>query len=186
MTGWRVYPASLLAAVVVAGCGSGDESVRVASPAKPRALELGWVEQASASGLVFRAHRFVVNQRGWQLTASVANHAEADYTIDRPHRPGESMFGLVLLETATRKELRELTADYRKAPPFLEPDRIEPPLPRVLSAGTSWRGTMSGSTVLREGAVVRFLFGRFVRTRGAPGYLLWVTQHAVRLQAHRA
>lgn len=91
------------------------------------------------------------------------------------------MFGLVLLDTATSSELRELTAAFRKAPPFLEPRRIEPPVPRLLRAGSAWRGTMAGSTILRKGSVVRILFGRFVRTRGDPGYLLWVTEHALRL-----
>jgi hypothetical protein len=173
--------AGLLAALVLAGCGSGNESVTTASRAEPRALELNWAEEAPESGLVFRVHRLVIRPGGWQVTASVANRAPVAFTIQRPHRPGGSMFGLVLLETVTREELRALTADFKKAPPILEPDRIEPPLPRLLSAGSSWRGTMSGSTILRKGSVVRILFGRFVRTRGDPGYLLWVTDHAVRL-----
>ena len=172
--------AILLGAVVLAGCSSGDE-VRMATPAEPRALELGWVEQSSELGLVFRVHRLIIRQDGWQVTASVANRSSADYAIRWPHHRGKSMFGLVLLKTVRRKELRELTADFRKAPPFVEPDQISPPLPSVLWAGTSWRGTMSGSSVLRKGSAVRILFGRFDRTRGHPGFLLWITEHAVRL-----
>jgi hypothetical protein len=167
------------AAVALVGCGSGS----VASPpAEPRTFELDWVEHSPESGLAFRIDRLVVRPGGWAVTASVANRSSAGYAIRRPHRPGESMFGLVLLETGSEDELRELTADFRKAPPFLEPDRIEPPLPSVLSPGSSWRGTMSGSRALRNGAAVRVLFGRFERTHGDPGYLLWVTRHAVRLQ----
>jgi hypothetical protein len=181
MTGWRVYPALLLV-VVTAGCGSGED-VQVAEPAKPRALELDWVEKAAEAGLVFRADRLVIGRDGWQVTASVANRSADDYRIDRPDHtaPGEPAFGLILLQTTTRGELRELTADFRDAPPFLDPDRIAPPVPRVLRAGSSWRGTLSGSTILQKGSVIRVLFGRFVRARGDPGYLLWVTNHAVRL-----
>ena len=144
-------------------------------------LELGWAEQSRETGLHFRVEKLVIRRDRWQLTASVANRGSVGYVIQRPHHPGESMFGLVLLETATKREVRELTADFRKAPPFLEPDRIEPALPRVLAAGSRWRGTLAGSMLLRKGSVVRVLFGRFVRTRGDPGYLLWITEHTVRL-----
>jgi hypothetical protein len=167
------------AAVALVGCGSLSDA---SPPAAPRTLELDWVENSPESGLTFRVDRLVVRRDGWQLTASVANRSSAGYAIRRPHRRGESMFGLVLLETAGNDEVRELTAGFRKAPPFLEPDRIEPPLPGVLTPGSSWRGTMSGSRALRNGAVVRVLFGRFERIRGDPGYFLWVTRHAVRLQ----
>jgi hypothetical protein len=179
MTGWRVYPACL-AAVALVGCGSANEPTTVAIAAEPRMLELDWVER-SPSGLTFRVERLVVLSDGWEVTASVSNSASVSYVVQRPHRPGESMFGLVLLRTLMRAEVRELTAGFRKAPPFLEPERIEPPVPRVLAADSSWRGKLSGSTILRTGSVVRILFGRFVRTRGDPGYLLWVTNHAVRL-----
>jgi hypothetical protein len=167
------------AAVTLVGCGSVSDA---SSPAEPRTYELDWVEDSPESGLTFRVDRLVVRPVGWQLTVSVANRSSAGYAIRRPHRRGESMFGLVLLETAGSDEIRELTANFRKAPPFLEPGRIEPPLPSILLPGSSWRGTMSGSRALRNGAAVRVLFGRFERTRGDPGYLLWVTKHAVRLQ----
>jgi hypothetical protein len=175
-----VRRAILLGAVVLGGCGSGDE-VRVAAPAERRALELGWHEESAESGLLFHVHRLVIRRDGWRVVASVANRSSVGYAIRRPHHPGESMFGLVLLETVTRKELRQLTADFTKAPPFLKPDEIVPPLPTVLASGSSWRGMMAGSRILRRGSVVRVLFGRFERTRGDPGYLLWVTEHAVRL-----
>jgi hypothetical protein len=149
--------------------------------AEPRVLELGWVERSPETSLSFRVERLVIRRGGWRLTASVTNRDSVGYLIQRPHRPGESMLGLVLLETTSKEELRELTADFRTAPPFLEPDRIEPPVPRVLRAKSRWLGTLTGSTTLRKGSVVRVLFGRFVRVRGDPGYLLWVTDHAVQL-----
>jgi hypothetical protein len=172
--------AGCLVAVTVAlvGCGSGSVA---SAPAEPRTFELHWVEEWPESGLAFRVDRLVVRPDGWEVTASVANRSSAGYAIRWPHHPGQSMFGLVLLETGSGDEVREMTADFRKAPPFLEPDRIEPPLPSVLQPGSRWRGTLSGSRTLRTGATVRILFGRFDRIRGDPGYLLWVTRHAVRL-----
>jgi hypothetical protein len=139
------------------------------------------MERSEESGLTFRVERLAVRRDGWEVTAAVSNDSRAAYLIQRPHRPGESMFGLVVLETTSRKELRELTADFRRAPPFLEPERIEPPLPRVLAAGSQWRGVLKASRMLRTGSVVRVLFGRFARAHGQPRYVLWVTNHTVQV-----
>jgi hypothetical protein len=174
-----VRTASLIAVLVLVGCGSGDE-LEVAAPAEQRVLELGWREQSDESGLVIRVDRLVVRRNGWEVTALVANRSSVDYMIRWPRHRGKSMFGLVLLESTARKELHELTAGFRKAPPFLVADRIEPPLPTVLWAGSRWQGTMSGSSALRKGSAVRILFGRFDSTSGPPG-LLWITDHAVQL-----
>ena len=137
--------------------------------AEPRVLELGWVERSPEASLSFRVERLVIRRGGWRLTVSVTNRDSVGYLITTASPPAESMFGLVVLETASREELRELTADFRKAPPFLEPDRIEPRLPRVLEGKSRWHGTLTGSTALRKGSVLRVLFGRFVRMRGILG-----------------
>lgn len=179
MTGARVYPAVLLA-VALAGCGSEAGGPELAPPAAPRTIELGWVERSRDPALVFRVERIVLRPAGWSADVSVQNTTEDDFQIRRPHRPRGSLVGLVLLETTSREELRELTADLREVPPFLEPDRISPPLPGSLRAGATWGGTLSGSTVLRRGTVLRVIFGRFSRDR-APQNITWVTDHAVRI-----
>jgi hypothetical protein len=179
MAGARVYP-PLLFTVLLVGCGAANEVRKPAPPARPRAFELHWVERAKEPSLVFRVDRIIVRTSGWSAEVSVANTSRDDLQIRRPHRFPGSLFGLVLLETTSAHELRGLTADLRKEPPFLEPDVISPPLPISLRAGTTWRGTLSGSTRLRSGAVVRVIFGRFVRDR-EPQVLTWVTNHAVRL-----
>ena len=91
------------------------------------------------------------------------------------------MFGLVLLRTTDIRELRELTADFWSAPPWLEPERYTPPLPLVMPPGSTWRGTMAGPKVPPRGSVVRVQFGRFLRAGGQPRYVVWITDHAVRL-----
>jgi len=133
---------------------------------------------------VFRVERLVITDGGWSAEVAVENRSAFDYSLQRPHRPrGQNMLGLVLLETAGKAELRKLTAGLRKAPPFLEPDRITPRPPPIFRAGQRWSGRLTGSAMLRRGSVVRILFGRFStigRVKG-PRALIWVTDHAVRL-----
>ena len=180
MNGARVYPSAAAAlALVLAGCGSTDGS-QIGRPAEPRTIELGWTERSESPAFVYRVDRLILRRDGWSADVAVENRSPRDFQIRRPHRPGGSLFGLVLLESESRKELSELTAGLRKEPPFLQPDRIAPALPRSLRAGSSWRGTLSGSTVLRRGTVVRVVFGRF-QGDGRPSVFTWVTNHALRL-----
>jgi hypothetical protein len=183
MTGARVYP-PLLVAVALAGCGS--EAADLAPPAKPRTIELGWSERSGppGRGFVFRVDRIVVTRNGWRADVSVTNDSPVDYRIQRPHLPGKSIFGLVVLETADDRELRRLTARLGYLPPFLEHHWIMPPTPPTLRARTTWRGSMGAPTVLREGLFARVVFGRFARytrSEGLPRSFWWVTDHAVRL-----
>ena len=179
MRGARVYP-WILAGALLAGCGADADGLRLAPPAEPRTIELGWVERSENPRFVYRVQRLVIRRDGWRADVSVRNTTEDDFQIRRPHRIPGSIFGLVLLETTNPRELRALSADHREEPPFLEPDRISPPLPVSLRAGATWRGSLSGATVLRRGTVVRVIFGRFVRDR-YPRVITWVTDHAVRL-----
>jgi hypothetical protein len=178
MTGARVYPA-VLAAVVLAGCGSGADRPELAPPAEPRTIELDWVERGTSPRFIYRVTRLVLGPDGWSADVSVRNTTRDDFQIGTPSRRAP-LFGLVLLETGSRKELEELTAELTQDPPVLVPDRIAPPLPVSLRPGTSWRGTLSGSTRLRRGTVVRLIFGRFVRVRGRRT-ATWVTDHSIRL-----
>jgi hypothetical protein len=180
MTGARVYPSIVgVFAIVLAGCGSSERPT-LAPPAEARKIELGWLERSQSPALVYRVDRLVIREDGWSADVGVENRSAFDFQIRRPHRPRDSLFGLVLLESASGKEIGELTAGFRKEPPFLEPDRIDPPLPGSLRAGARWRGTLTGSTVLRRGTVVRVIFGRFQRDQ-KPRVITWVTDHAVRL-----
>jgi hypothetical protein len=177
MRGWRVYPAVLLT-VALAGCGSGAERPQLAPPAEPRTIELGWVERFRAASFVFRVGRLVVGDDGWRASVSVTNDSQS------PYRLGRRSVALVVLETASRRELRELTEGLERTPPSLPPDTVSPEPPPVLGPGASWTAELSSTVVLRSGSVVRVLFGPFSRVGGRDreaADVLWVTDHAARL-----
>lgn len=186
MTGWRVYSrvaATACAAIALAGC-SGIERPILAPPAEPQTFELGWVEHNESSGFTFRVRSLTVDTDGWRAEIEVTNGS------DSPYRLGRRSAGLVLLDTMRRGEVLRLTDDLTRPPPALRPDRETPEAPAVLGPGASWSATIAGSEVLRAGSVVRFLFGPYSRlgardiTQSAT--VLWVTEHAIRLQAEGA
>lgn len=179
MTGWRVYPALLaLVAFLVAGCGPpGPE---LAPPAQPRTFDLGWVERDKTDMFTFRVDWLRVGDDGWSAKVSATNGS------DTPFRIQEGSVGLVLLDTATMAEVRRLTGDLEHTPPAMKPDRLRPPPPPVLGPGAVWSGTISRSEVLRQGSVVRVLFGPYSsageRFRSEATEFFWVTDHWVRLR----
>lgn len=179
MRGPRVYPAVLVAvAVVLGGCGGSPEGPTLAPPATPRTIVLGWVERHNNADFTFRVERLVVAEDGWRAAVSVTNGSKVAYRLD------QRTVGLVLLETQTRAELRRLTDNLSHPPPALKPTRASPAPPPALGPGASWSATVSGPEELRDGSVVRVLFGPFSsieRFRSEAQDVLWVTDHAVRL-----
>jgi hypothetical protein len=178
MRGWRVYPAfCLLAALALSGCGSSPEGPSLAPAAEPRAFDVRWVERHA--GFTYRVDRLVVEEEGWRVTFSITNRSRLPYRVD------SRSVGLVLLDSATQAELRRLTGNLTHPPPALKPDGVAaPPPPPALGPGASWSATVSGSEVLREGSVVRVLFGPFTsieRFRTEVQDVFWVTDHYVRL-----
>jgi hypothetical protein len=165
-------------AVVLGGCGESPDGPTLAPPATPRTIELGWVERDTKALFTFRVDRLVVAEHGWRATVSVTNRSKVAYRLD------QRSVGLVLLETQTPAELRRLTGNLSHPPPALKPMRASPAPPPALGPGASWSGTVAGPEQLREGSVVRVLFGPFSsieRFRSEAEDVLWVTDHAVRL-----
>jgi predicted small lipoprotein YifL len=180
MRGPRVYPAALAIAVAVtlAGCGDSPEGPTLAPPAEQRTLELGWVERDKATRFTYHVERLVIADDGWRLTFSMTNGSRSTYRVD------DGDIGLVLLETQTRAELRRLTGNLTHPPPALKPTAALPPAPPALGPGASWSATVSGPEELREGSVVRVLFGplsSIERFRSEAQDILWVTDQSVRL-----
>jgi hypothetical protein len=165
-------------AVVVAGCGDSADGPMLAPPAEPRAIELDWVERDRVTRFTYRVERLAIAEDGWRLTVSMTNGSRSAYRL------AERSIGLVLLDTRTRAELRRLTGNLTHAPPALKPTAASRPSPPALGPGASWSATVSGSETLREGSVVRVLFGplsAIERYRSEAQDILWVTNHSVRL-----
>jgi hypothetical protein len=163
--------------MALAGCG-GSPGPSLAPPAAPRTIQLGWVERHNAARFTFRVERLVIVDSGWRATVSVTNQSA------RPYRLNPRSIGLVLLETPSRSELRQLTGNLSHAPPALKPTRASPPPPPALGPGASWSTTLAGSEELRAGSIVRLLFGPFSsveRFRTEAQDVLWVTDHSVRI-----
>jgi hypothetical protein len=148
-------------------------------PSRERSSSVDSSATRQATRFTFRVDRLTVAEDGWQAEVGVTNGSESAYRL------GRGSVGLVLLDTATRAELERLTDDLQRAPPALMPDRLEPEPPPVLGPGASWEATIGGSEVLRQGSVVRVLFGPYSRLGARDitqaGTVLWVTDHAVRL-----
>jgi hypothetical protein len=165
-------------ALVLGGC-SGIERSTLAPPAEPRTIELNWVERDRFTGFSYRVERLSVGDHGWRAAIGVTNGSKSAYRL------GRGSVGLVLLDTASQAEVRALTDDLTRAPPALTPTRVAPDPPPVLGPGAAWAAEITGSEVLREGSVVRVLFGPYSRVGArdvtASGTVLWVTEHAVRL-----
>ena len=177
MTGWRVYPCLLLL-VALAGC-SGIQRPTLAPPAKPKDVDLGWVERYAAGQFTFRVGRLVLGPDGWEANVAVTNNSGSPYRISPQN------FGLVALNTRSKGELERLTENLTRTPPALRPDSVTPAPPPLLAPGATYRGTIKGSEVLRSGTVLRVLFGPFTRpdirdvSRSAD--VLWVTDHSLRI-----
>jgi hypothetical protein len=164
-------------AVTLTGCGDSPEGPTLAPPAAPRTLELDWVERDKVTSFTYRVERLVIVD-GWRLTFSMTNGSRSTYRVD------DGDIGLVLLETQTRAELRRLTGNLTHPPPALKPTAALPPAPPALGPGASWSATVSGPEELREGSVVRVLFGplsSIERFRSEAQDILWVTDQSVRL-----
>jgi len=80
--------------VVAAGCGS----TAAFHPAPPQVRGLHWHERPCA-GVRVDVERLIVGRVGWRIEATVANLAGPPLTIERPHHPGSTYFGIVHAST---------------------------------------------------------------------------------------
>jgi hypothetical protein len=103
--------------------------------------------------------------------------------LDRPHRPGSTLFGLLALRSSSRQELERALRSERYRAPFVA-DSFRPPLARDLPPGANWRGVFSGAGTVRRGSYVRVEFGRFIPRGRVPAGLssgmIELTDHALR------
>lgn len=175
----------LLAALILAGCGSADEKPFVpARAAEPQHAELRWKESYPAtvgSRLVFEVGAFEVTTEGWSAAVSVTNSTTYDFDVDTG--PTDYGFGLMLFATGDLKEVETANQEGR-LPAQRRARRIEPPPPVVLRPGVTWSATLSARGSLPNGSWMRVVFGTFRGLGDVPPEfrrIVWFTDHAYRL-----
>ncbi len=171
---------SFLLTVAVAGCGGG-ETVRFAEPQllRPAVAEL---DGADGVGFQLEVRVLRLELSSWSVEASVVNRTGIAWRIGRPHVPGGTKFGLIVLATGEENEWREMVARGQVTPALIA-TRFVPELPDLLRPGQRWQGVFSGPGRLPAGSYVRFAFGRFTATedplRGLPWRLIAVTERSL-------
>jgi hypothetical protein len=110
--------------------------------------------------------KLTIRRNGWSVAAAVRNNTRASFLIERPHHPGETEFGLLVLDS------RDVEA-VERAGPGVFATRFEPPLPRVLRPRSEWSGTFSGPGRLTNYGIQR---------RGIPRRFRYISDHVLRLR----
>jgi hypothetical protein len=177
---------------LLAGCGGGDsEPLPEAVPAPPQRAELGWEESYGKAGerVVFGVRELQVLPHGWRAQISMTNDTGVQYAVGDPKASLDRRFGLMLFPTG---DLRELEQRNRagELPEIRAAESYEPALPLVLEPGSTWSGTISARGSLPAGLWARVVFGALVPVgespAGLPEVLVWITDHAHRLEGRSA
>jgi len=182
--------AALVALVVgLAGCGGGEAQLPDLGPAPPTTAPLGWVEHEGDPGarLVFLVRSLRISQGGWSADVGLRNHSKTGFSLGGGAQSPDSQFGLMVFGTGDHRDLDQ-RARAGTLPTVRTATTVTPPLPSVLSAGSSWSGTLSARGSLPAGLWLRVSFGPFDAVGKAPSPLpgttfTWITDHAYRLPA---
>ena len=179
---------SLVALVLaLGGCGtadSGGEPTPLPHAAEPQRAVLGWREFHPArvgERLVFEVATLAVTKEGWSAAVAVVNRTDLRFEVETG--PGGYSFGLMLFPTGDLEAVEEANRQG-VLPPIRRATTIEPPPPRFLQPGETWRATLSAPGALVDGSWVRVVFGTFVAVGDAPDefkQVVWFTDHAYRL-----
>lgn len=174
----------MLAAVVLAGCGtqeSGGEPIRPARPAEPQRAQLDWRETHPAptgERLVFEVGTLAVTADGWSATVAVTNRTPYRFQVSTG--PADYGFGLMLFATGDLQAVVDANREGR-LPAVRPATAIVPAPPPVLQPAATWRGTLSAPGSLPDGSFVRVVFGTFFGGPDAPEEftrVVWFTDHA--------
>jgi hypothetical protein len=177
----------LVLAVVLGGCGGAESTADSLPPpraAEPQQAELNWRESypaATGERLVFEVGELDVTENGWSVGVGLENRTPFDVEIDTG--PADYGFGLMLFHTADLEELDEANREGR-LPAVRRARSIEPPPPRVLRAGGTWRGTLSAPGSLGDGSWLHVVFGTLRGLGDAPeefARVVWFTDRAHQL-----
>lgn len=181
---------TVLLALVLVAAGCGAEAVERPRPepraAGPQQAELGWREtypDRTRERLVFEVQSFEVTTAGWSARIALTNETSVPFAV-RPSA-GASRYGLMLFATGDLRELEEAGSAGR-LPLVRPPDELEPPPPRVLAPGATWRARLAADGSLPADGYVRVVFGPLVAEGDAPEGMdpevVWITDRSYRLR----
>jgi hypothetical protein len=163
---------TLVLVSLAAGCGDTANT----PPARARVITLDWHER---SGIDVDVRKLSIRPNGWSVSAAVRNNTPVSFLIERPHHPGQTEFGLLVLDSGGVEAVE-------RAGPGVFASRFEPPLPRVLRTHGGWNGTFSGQGRLSNARYVRVEFGRFTnygtQRRGVPRRFRYISDHVLHLR----
>ena len=166
------------------GTGSAaDTSVA----AGPQSATLDWKEKYGSPGqqLLFRVDWLKVVEGGWKARIGITNDTTSAYDVGDPQATLDRSFGLMLFSSSSQSEL-DTRSRNGTLPPVREAVQFDPSLPKVMEAGDSWEGIMSANGALVAESWARVVFGALVvigkPPPGAPTEIVWITDHAHKLQ----
>jgi hypothetical protein len=125
--------------------------------------DVPWQEAVGSNPrrIVFTVTRIILSPPRWSVLGSVSNQTRRVLRVDRPHRPGATLFGLLGFRTTSPAELERAIRTFRYRAPF-GASSFRPRLPRELRPGVTWRGVFSGLGSFEQGSYLRVEFGRFI------------------------
>jgi hypothetical protein len=170
------WPLLFMLVLLTVGCGETSAS----SPALARTIALDWHELTGDPGarMIVDVRRLVVRPNGWSVDAAVTNDTHVTMSISRPHHPGDTEFGVLVLGSRTPSYVDA-------AGPGVFATHVVPRAPIILRPRETWSGTFSGPGRLSSGRYVRVELGRFTTVgtaqRGVPERFRYITDHVVRV-----
>ena len=174
--------------LLVAGCGSGTKQRCVShgiyceNLPRHEVLRVGWIENVSLGNappvLVFRVRSIEVGPKGFTIATSFTNRSRQALRLPTGTMRSPKNFGLGVYTDAVSVRIED-PGQY-----LLHATRFSPALPRMLGAGETWSGTMSGNVPPRARRWLRVVFGVFF-WRGKPPagfgpFFAYATSHNVR------
>jgi hypothetical protein len=173
--------------LLLAGCGGGTKrcvshGIYCDNLPKHKVLRVRWNEPIALGSkppvLVFRVRSVEVGEQGFTIAASFTNRTKQALALPKGTPRSPRQFGLGVYTDAVTVRVED-PGQY-----LLKANRFEPALPKVLEAGQTWSGTMSGDTPPRSGRWLRVVFGVFF-WRGKPPegfgpFFAYATSHNVR------
>jgi hypothetical protein len=185
-----VLGAALAALAFSTTAGRLDDDAGPAEPsvaAGPQSAVLDWRETygSGTDRVVFEVERLEVGHDGWRARVAVTNDTHVSYELGDPQATLDREFGLKLFTTDDHDDLERRIANGT-LPATRAAKRYEPALPKLLTPGSTWRGTISAPGALAAGSYVRVVFGTLLAVgkppEGMSESIVWITDQAYELQ----